>query len=92
MLPIGTRVIVLRVGHLGKKRPPRRLIARCGVVMDHENGLNIVSLLTPFDWLTGLRVFSDTDLIAGVTGPTPWMPRSYRVRGYYPETVNDQEL
>lgn len=83
MLSLGTRVVVRSVGHLGKRRPPRRLTGRCGVVVGHESGLNIVSLLTPLDWLTGLRAFADTDLIAEVTGPVPWLPAIYRVRGYH---------
>lgn len=83
MLPIGTRVTVRKVGHLGRRNPPRRLIGREGVVIDHEQGRNIVAQLTPLDRLTGARVFADTDVTAGETGPLPWLPRSYRVRGYY---------
>ncbi|MFF7189653.1 hypothetical protein ACFZAR_31480 [Streptomyces sp. NPDC008222] len=82
MLAIGTRVVVRSVNHLGKHRRPRRLIGACGVVVGHENGMNIVSL-TPLDWLTGRRAFADTDVIAGVVGSLPWGPRRYYVRGYH---------
>jgi hypothetical protein len=82
VLPIGTRVVVRKADHLGNGKPPRRLVGRTGVVIDHENGMNIVSLLTPLDWITGLRAFADTDVISGVTGPIPWFPCFYRVRGY----------
>jgi hypothetical protein len=83
MLPTGTRIVVRCVDHLTKRgTPPRRLIGRCGVVVGHENGMNIVSLLTPADWLTGLYAFADTDVIAGAVGDLLRMPGFYRVRGY----------
>lgn len=81
MLPIGTRVIVRGADHLSV-RQAERLVGRCGVVVDHENGMNVVDPMTRLSWLTGLYVFPDSRLIRGVVGPVPWLPAFYRVRSY----------
>jgi hypothetical protein len=67
-LPIGTNVIVCKVGHLGTHRS-QRLIGRKGVVVDHEDGMNLVKRLTKLDWLLGLWAFGDDDVAVALPDP-----------------------
>lgn len=63
MYPIGTRVTVTSVAHLGRYRRPRRLIGRTGVVTAHTpDGMHILSGLTRLERLTGHWVFADDHL------------------------------
>jgi hypothetical protein len=58
MFPIGTRVTVRSVDHLGGGKPPTKLIGRTGTVWGHENGMNLVTGLTA---LGGLRAQAFAD-------------------------------
>lgn len=61
MLPIGTRVTVKSVDHLGRYKRPTRFIGRSGVVSDHtDDGMNELTGLFPGDLIR--YVFADEHL------------------------------
>jgi len=61
MLPIGTRVTVKSVDHLGRLKRPTRLIGKSGVVSDHtDDGMNELTGQFPGDLVRW--VFADEHL------------------------------
>lgn len=45
MHPIGTKVVIRSVNHLGRRRPPTRLLGKTAVVTDHDDGMHEVAVL-----------------------------------------------
>lgn len=49
MYPIGTKVVIRSVDHLGREgRPPRRLLGKTGVVTFHDDGMHEVAVIHGF--------------------------------------------
>lgn len=83
MFPTGSRVTVRSVQHLARPGKHQHLIGRTGVIVDHENGMNIVAGLTWHDRLSGLHAFADDDLEATGQADPPRLPPTYFVSGYH---------
>jgi hypothetical protein len=61
VIPIGTRVAVKSVEHLGRYKRPTRLVGKTGVVSAHtDDGMNELTGLIPTDLIR--YVFADEHL------------------------------
>lgn len=71
MYPIGEKVVINSVDHLGKKegRPPQRLLGKTGVVTDHSDGMHEVAIAHGGKVVIGaIRWMFDTEHLAPATG------------------------
>ncbi|MDX3229398.1 hypothetical protein [Streptomyces sp. ME19-01-6] len=66
MYPIGSKVTIKSVDHLGRLQRPKRLLGRTAVITGHEDGMNEVALIHFGKVSIGAVrwMFNDSDLSA----------------------------